>query len=70
MGREVEGKFLVQNDSWRQAGPGVPYRQGYLSTDPERTVRVRIAGDKGFLTIKGNPKARQETNSKSLIDFA
>src|SRR5450755_1149382 len=54
MGREIERKFLVRNDIWRKhAGPGVPYRQGYLSFDPDRSVRVRIAGDQGFLTIKG-----------------
>ena len=54
MGREIERKYLVRTDNWRhEAGPGVPYRQGYLSLDPERSVRVRTAGDKGFITIKG-----------------
>lgn len=53
MGEEIERKFLVTGDGWREAGAGVRYRQGFLSTDPERTVRVRIAGDKGSLTIKG-----------------
>lgn len=54
MAREIERKFLVKNDAWRkQAGPGVPYRQGYLSTDPARSVRVRVAGDEAFVTIKG-----------------
>jgi adenylate cyclase len=42
----------VQGTQWRQ-GNGVPFSQGYLSRDKERTVRVRIAGDKAFLTIKG-----------------
>lgn len=53
MPQEIERKFLVRNDDWYVPGTGVPYRQGYLSTVPERTVRVRLAGDKGFLTIKG-----------------
>lgn len=52
MGTEIERKFLVQGDGWRGGG-GLTYRQGYLSTAPERTVRVRTAGDKGYLTIKG-----------------
>ena len=50
---EIERKFLVQDDSWRQGAQGTSYRQGYLTVDPERTVRVRIAGEKAFLTIKG-----------------
>jgi len=50
---EIERKFLVQDRSVLEGVPGVSYRQGYLSTDPERTVRVRLAGDRAFLTIKG-----------------
>ena len=52
MGTEIERKFLVAGTAWRQ-GSGVRYCQGYLNRDKERTVRVRIAGDKAFLTIKG-----------------
>lgn len=52
MGVEIERKFLVKDDSWR-SGSGVLYRQGYLSRHRERTVRVRIAGEKAYLTIKG-----------------
>ncbi len=53
MGREIERKFLVVGDAWRELAPGTTYRQGYLSTVKERTVRVRTIGDKGYLTIKG-----------------
>jgi adenylate cyclase len=53
MGKEIERKFLVVGDGWRAAGRGIPYRQGYLSTVKERTVRVRMAGDGAFLTVKG-----------------
>lgn len=53
MAQEIERKFLVINDSWRPGASGILLRQGYLSTDPVRTVRVRLAGDLGFLTIKG-----------------
>ncbi len=50
---EIERKFLVTNDSWKKPAGGVRYRQAYLSRTPERTVRVRTAGGKGYLTIKG-----------------
>jgi adenylate cyclase len=53
MPQEIERKFLVEGDDWRAAGRGTPYRQGYLSTVPERSVRVRLVRDKGYLTIKG-----------------
>jgi adenylate cyclase len=51
MGVEIERKFLVAGDDWRQLGERVLLRQGYLSTDP--TVRVRIEDGEGMLTIKG-----------------
>ena len=53
MGQEIERKFLVRGDDWRGLATGKTYRQGYLSTVKERTVRVRTIDDKGFLTIKG-----------------
>ncbi len=53
MGVEIERKFLVTSDLWRDLAPGVLYRQGYISTQPERTVRVRIVGDRAFITLKG-----------------
>jgi len=53
MGREIERKFLVTDLSVVPGLPSTPIRQGYLSTDPERTVRVRRAGGRAFLTIKG-----------------
>lgn len=52
--QEIEHRFLVASDAWREAaGPPVLLRQGYLSVHPERTVRVRVEGDRGKLTIKG-----------------
>ena len=53
MPAEIERKFLVADDSWRDGTTGVRIVQGYLSQDPERTVRVRIGGEKAWLTIKG-----------------
>jgi len=54
VGVEIERKFLVLNDSWREnVQDCTKYVQAYLSKEPERTVRVRIAGEKAYLTIKG-----------------
>ena len=53
MAQEIERKFLVTGDAWRKLAKGTVYRQGYLSTVKERTVRVRTVGDKGYLTVKG-----------------
>ena len=53
MGVEIERKFLVQGTAWQTGRSGIVYRQGYLCSDPQRTVRVRLAGTQGFLTIKG-----------------
>jgi adenylate cyclase len=53
MGVEIERKFLLAGDGWRRLGEPVLMRQGYLSADPDRTVRVRVEGDKGTITIKG-----------------
>jgi CYTH domain-containing protein len=54
MGVEIERKFLVGDPSVVANLPGTIMRQGYLSIDPERTVRVRVAGRRAFLTIKGS----------------
>ena len=53
MAKEIERKFLVAGEDWRSLAPGTRYRQGYLSTVKERTVRVRTIDDKGYLTVKG-----------------
>ena len=54
--REIERKFLVSGEFRQLAGAPVRIVQGYLSSVPERTVRVRIFGEKAFLTIKGKPE--------------
>ena len=53
MATEIERKFLVTGDAWREGAPGTEFMQGYLSRDPARSVRVRLAGDSAWLTIKG-----------------
>lgn len=51
--QEIERKFLVKGEFKQDAKKELRITQGYLSSVPERTVRVRIKGDKGFITIKG-----------------
>jgi len=53
MAQEIERKFLVKGDFKPFVKKSMRIVQGYLSSAPERTVRVRIKGEKGFLTIKG-----------------
>lgn len=53
MGHEIEKKFLLADNSWRGQATGIPYRQGYLSSGGGATVRIRTAGERGILTIKG-----------------
>lgn len=55
MAKEIERKFLVTNEDWR-SDDASEYRQGYISLDKERTVRVRMAGNKAYLTVKGLTK--------------
>lgn len=59
---EIERKFLVRSEAWRGRSKGILFRQGFLAADPQRTVRVRIAGDRAFLTVKGAQQgmSRQE----------
>jgi len=52
---EIERKFLINPELWQPSVNGVEIKQGYLSVDPERVVRVRVTGEKAFLTIKGKP---------------
>jgi CYTH domain-containing protein len=53
MTNEIEHKYVVRRELWQPLTTGTPYRQGYLSSDKERVVRLRIAGEQAFLTVKG-----------------
>jgi CYTH domain-containing protein len=66
MGIEIERKFLVVGDGWRQ-GEGTRYSQGYLNRDAQRTVRVRIAGEHAFLTVKGISKGATRSEFEYAI---
>jgi adenylate cyclase len=64
MPKEIERKFLLKNDNWKsEITSRKIIKQGYLNTQKERTVRVRIFGKKGFLTIKG------ETVGMTRLEF-
>jgi len=53
MSKEIERKYLVRGSSYRhQATQKKDMMQGYLSLDPDATVRIRIVGDKAFITVK------------------
>ncbi len=55
MGKEIERKYLINHEKWQKVEKpsGQVYRQGYLLTDPSKTIRVRLTETSGFLTIKG-----------------
>ncbi|WP_291865458.1 CYTH domain-containing protein [Maribacter sp.] len=60
---EIERKFLVQSDNYKkEASSKKRIVQGFLNTDPERTVRVRIKGEQGFFTVKG--KSNEEGTTR------
>lgn len=53
MATEIERKFLVKSEAWKNLATGTIYRQGYIATKKGTTVRVRLAGNQSYLTIKG-----------------
>ncbi len=53
MGVEIERKFLLAGNGWRVLATPVLQRQGYLSSNPLRVVRVRVEGERAMITIKG-----------------
>jgi len=69
MASEIERKFLVQGSGWR-AGTCVRICQCYLNRDKARTVRVRMTGDKAFLTIKGQNRGATRAEFEYEIPVA
>ena len=67
MATEIERKFLVKSDEWRSLATGSVYRQGYLSTKKGCSVRVRLVGDRGYLTIKGLTQGFSRAEYEYLI---
>ena len=66
---EIERKFLVKSNPANLAEKSVHIRQGYLARTTERTVRVRVAGDRGFLTIKGRPEKKHITRFEWEVEI-
>jgi CYTH domain-containing protein len=70
MPTELERKFLIAYDTWRDSTQGQILRQGYLSRDPNRIVRVRQVDAQGFLTIKGATEGISRTEFEYAIPAA
>jgi adenylate cyclase len=71
MGLEIERKFLLANDSWKQkCDNGIIIKQGYLSSVPERTVRIRLKAEKGILTVKGKTKGVSRVEYEYEIPYS
>ena len=70
MGREIERKYLVASEGWRaEVAKSTDLRQGYLLTDPERTVRVRTKGERAYLTLKGKADDRHGTLLRREFEY-
>ena len=70
MATEIERKYLVLDETWRSRTVGTLFRQGYLSTVKERTVRVRVVGDLGYLTVKGLTVGSVRTEFEYIVPIA
>ena len=70
MAFEIEHKYLVVNDSYKRMATGkVEIRQGYLNRNPDRTVRIRTMGNKGFLTVKSRNHGSKRLEFEYEIPF-
>jgi adenylate cyclase len=58
MGYEIERKFLTSGNGWRKGARGARLRQGYLLAAKDKSVRVRLEGGRGTVTIKGRARGR------------
>lgn len=71
MAIEIERKFLVKGDAWRDRVESASrITQGYLAADPRVTVRVRLCGDRAYLTIKGEAKGISRSEFEYPIPVA
>ena len=71
MGLEIERKFLIRDESWRQqVERSATMRQGYLTSDARCSVRVRLAGERGFLNIKSGTLGIQRSEFEYPIPAA
>jgi CYTH domain-containing protein len=71
MSIEIERKFLVVGDAWKNHVSGqFQLKQGYLQSAPERTVRIRTSNKEGFITIKGKTEGITRTEYEYPIPFS
>lgn len=70
MATEIERKFLVRGELWQPKDEGTAIMQGYLCTDPDRTVRVRTRGNQAYLTIKGRNSGISRLEFEYEIPFS
>lgn len=67
MALEIERKFLVLHDGYKKNAQIELIKQGYLSKDSARTVRVRVSGDQGYITVKGRSTNATRAEFEYLI---
>ena len=68
MGLEIERKYLLKNEDWRKEVESKSIiKQGYLNSNPLRTVRIRITNNKGFLTIKSKNEGSKRKEFEYVI---
>ena len=72
MAKEIERKFLIDAEKWAKQGNPVEMCQGYLAINGDKIIRVRIAGNNAFITIKGNLQgiSRDEFEYEIPVDDA
>jgi adenylate cyclase len=74
MATEIERKYLIDQKAWQEINKpeGKQYRQGYLTIDPGKTIRVRVSGRQAFLTVKGETAgaSRTEIECEIPVDIA
>ncbi len=70
MGVEIERRFLLVGDAWEGWPAGDRLIQGYLAAERERSVRVRVSGERAWLTIKGPPAGARRAEFEYEIPVA
>lgn len=70
MAKEIERKFLVAGEAWRSLAEGRYYCQGYIPTQGNQTVRVRIVGEQGYLALKGPTSGMSRSEFEYAIPLA
>ena len=70
MAKEIERKYLVKGNDWKKLSQGQFYCQGYIATEGKQTVRIRIVGEQGYLTLKGESIGQTRSEFEYPIPIA